>query len=85
MLHHGRQVKGDDDPDMQPEHIPVILITSGNPPFGSDVWRTCHEEMVRNSENHKLFIAEGNNHDILMENPELVLNTVVELVNQIKK
>lgn len=67
-----------------PERIPVTLITSGNPPFGSEIWRKCHEEMVLNSENHKMIIAEGNNHDILMENPELVLNTITELVNKIK-
>jgi pimeloyl-ACP methyl ester carboxylesterase len=63
-----------------PESIPATLITSGNPPFGSDIWRKCHKEIVMNSENHKLIIAEGNNHDVLMENPELVLNTIIELV-----
>ena len=26
-----------------PGQIPVILITSDNPPF-SDLWRKCHEE-----------------------------------------
>ena len=67
-----------------PTDIPVLLITSGNPPV-PDIWRKCHEEMVMNSENHKMIIAEGNNHDILMENPELVLNTVIELTNIIKK
>lgn len=68
-----------------PESIPVTIITSGNPPFGSDIWRKCHEEIVMNSENHKLIIAEGINHDILMENPELVLNTIIELTNNTKK
>ena len=67
-----------------PTDIPVLLITSGNPPV-PDIWRKCHEEMVMNSENHKMIIAEGNNHDILMENPELVLNTVIELTKIIKK
>ena len=66
-----------------PKHIPVILITSGNPPF-PDVWRKCHQEMVANSEKHKLLIAEGNNHDIVDENPELVLKTIIELINRIK-
>ena len=68
-----------------PASIPATLITSGNPPFGSDVWRKCHEDMVMNSGNHNLIIAEGNNHDILMENPELVLNTIIELVKKIQK
>ena len=65
-----------------PTQIPVILITSGNPPF-SDVWRKCHQEMVANSEKHKLLIAEGNNHDIVDENPEFVLKTIIELTNHI--
>jgi len=68
-----------------PTSIPIILITSGNAPFSSDLWRKCHEEMVMNSENHKLIIAEGNNHDILLENSELVLDTILELTNIIKK
>jgi len=67
-----------------PPDIPVLLITSGNAPFDSELWRKCHEEMVKNSKKHKLIIAEGNGHDILTENPELVLNTIIELVNTIK-
>jgi pimeloyl-ACP methyl ester carboxylesterase len=66
-----------------PKHIPVMLITSGNPPF-PNVWRKCHEEMVANSEKHQLLIAEGNNHDIVEENPELVRNTIIEFINRIK-
>ena len=66
-----------------PKHLPAILITSGNPPF-SDLWRKCHQEMVANSEKHKLLIAEGNNHDIVDENPGLVLETIVEFANRIK-
>jgi len=67
-----------------PRQIPIILITAGNPPFSLDLWRECHEEMAMNSEKHKLVIAEGNNHDILAENPELVLHTVVELIDIVK-
>lgn len=67
-----------------PPDIPVLIITSGNAPFDSGLWRKCHEEMVLNSKKHKLIIAEGNGHDILTENPELVLETIIELVNTIK-
>jgi pimeloyl-ACP methyl ester carboxylesterase len=66
-----------------PNQIPVILITSGNPPF-SDVWRKCHQEMVMNSGMHQLIIAEGNSHDIVEENPELVSKTIIELTNRIR-
>jgi pimeloyl-ACP methyl ester carboxylesterase len=67
-----------------PPQIPALLITAGNAPFSEKVWRKCHEEMVMGSEKHQLIIAEGNNHDILDENPELVLNAIIELVNRTK-
>jgi len=67
-----------------PNQVPVLLITAGNAPFSEEMWRESHERMVVNSENHTLRIAEGNNHDILFENPELVLNTIKELINRIK-
>ena len=62
--------------------IPVLLTTAGNP-MVPEIWRECHEEMVMNSENHKLLIAEGNNHDITSENPDIVINTIIELINTI--
>ncbi len=68
-----------------PRNIPVLLITSGNAPFNSAVWRKCHEEMVMNSPFHRLIIAEGCGHDILTENPDLVLYSIIELTNTIKQ
>lgn len=62
--------------------IPVLLLTAGNP-MVPKIWRECHEEMVMNSENHKLLIAEGNNHDITSENPDIVINTIIDLINTI--
>ena len=67
-----------------PTQMPVVLVTAGNPPFSADVWRICHEQMVMSSAKHELLIAEGNNHDIVSENPALVLETIVGLVNRIK-
>ena len=68
-----------------PRNIPVLLITSGDAPFNSAVWRKCHEEMVMNSPFHRLIIAEGCGHDILTENPDLVLYSIIELTNTIKQ
>lgn len=67
-----------------PGQMPVSLITVGNFPFAQVLWRACHEEMVMNSEKHKLIIAEKNSHDIISENPELVLNTILELVTNLR-
>ena len=66
-----------------PEDTPVVLITAGNPPVSPDVWRRCHEEMVADSERHRMVIADGNNHDIVGENPELVVSTIAGLVGDI--
>lgn len=65
-----------------PQHIPAILLTSGFPPLPGR-WRQCHEEMVMNSEMHQLLIAEENHHDIVEENPELVIKTIIELIGRI--
>jgi len=65
-----------------PEHMPAILLTSGIPPLPG-LWRQCHEEMVMNSDKHQLLIAEGNHHDIVEENPELVIQTIIELLGRI--
>jgi len=66
-----------------PPDIPVSLITVGHPPLAEKTWRTCHEEMVITSENHKLVIAEDNSHNIIEENPTLIISTIVDLVNEI--
>lgn len=67
-----------------PEQTLVSLITAGNFPFASALWRACHEEMVMNSEKHKLIIADGNGHDIISENPKLVIITILELVTRFR-
>jgi pimeloyl-ACP methyl ester carboxylesterase len=64
--------------------IPALLITAGNAPFSPNVWRKCHQEMVMHSDKHQLLIAQGHNHDILEENPELVLQAIVDLVNRVR-
>ena len=66
-----------------PGDKPVVLITAGNPPSSLDMWRRCHEEMVAESESHRMVIAQGNNHDIVEENPELVVSTISRLVREI--
>lgn len=67
-----------------PDEIPVILLTSGIAPFDPDLWRSCHEELVAGSENHTMIVAEANQHDIVDENPDLVLKTVLELLDRVR-
>lgn len=68
-----------------PREMPVLIITAGNAPFNSAIWRKCHEEMVMNSPIHKLIVAEGCGHDIMTENPELVLRSIIELADTIRQ
>ena len=67
-----------------PDTIPVILLTSGNFPIEKDMWRECHQEMVGKSDEHELRVAEGVGHDIVDENPQLVMETVAELISIVK-
>ena len=67
-----------------PPDTPALLITAGNAPFSERVWRRCHEEMVMHSVEHQLLIAEGHNHDILEENPQLILDGIIELVDRVR-
>lgn len=66
-----------------PADKPVVLITAGDAPLAPDVWRRCHEEMVADSDRHRMVIAHGNGHDIVAENPELVVSTIAQLVREI--
>ncbi|MBN1458889.1 MAG: alpha/beta fold hydrolase [Armatimonadetes bacterium] len=66
-----------------PTEKPVVLLTAGCAPFSPDVWRSCHEEMVDGSGLHRMMVAEGNHHDIVNENPELVVSTIAQLVSEI--
>jgi pimeloyl-ACP methyl ester carboxylesterase len=67
-----------------PPNTPALLITAGNAPFSETVWRRCHKEMVMHSAKHQLLIAEGHNHDILEENPQLILDGIIELVDRVR-
>jgi pimeloyl-ACP methyl ester carboxylesterase len=67
-----------------PAGIPAILLTAGIFPLEPELWRDCHRKLVAGSENHRMVIAEGNHHDIVQENPDLVIETITELIDQIR-
>ena len=68
-----------------PAGIPAILITSGIFPIEPELWRDCHRKLVAGSEAHSMIVAEGNNHDIVRENPGLVVETIAGLIERIGK
>jgi hypothetical protein len=72
-----------------PPDVPVILISSGSSPFDDDskeddeLWRTCHEEMVKASPFHEFVLVEEGTHDLMPENQELALSSVQRLIGHI--
>lgn len=67
-----------------PKNIPVHLISAGIP-LEPQFWRDSHEQLVSNSERHKIIIAENCQHDIVNDNPELVIETISNLIEEIRK
>ena len=67
-----------------PAGIPAILLTAGVFPLEPELWRDCHRKLVAGSESHQMVIAEGNHHDIVQENPDLVIETITELIDQLE-
>jgi hypothetical protein len=51
--------------------------------LASALQRAIADRMAMHFKEHQLLIAKGYNHDILEENPELVLDTIVELASRI--
>ena len=67
-----------------PKKIPVRLISAGIP-IEPQFWRNSHKQLINNSEQHKLIIAENCQHNIVNENPELVIEIISNLIEEIRK
>jgi len=68
-----------------PAGIPAVLLTAGNFPMEPKIWRDCHKGLVSESDNHRMVIADGSSHDIVHDDPDLVVSTINELVGKIEK
>ena len=70
-----------------PASIPVTDLVNGKP-FWKDTakidrWKKCHEEFVNAQTNRVGIIATGCGHLIYKDNPNLVINSIVEMYNKI--
>jgi pimeloyl-ACP methyl ester carboxylesterase len=67
-----------------PQHIPVRVITAGIPwwpkPEENQAWRESHEHLAASVKDGKLLVAERSTHLVPDEQPEIIVDTVKELV-----
>jgi len=71
-----------------PEGIPVRLITCGKPflpkPEEQKAWRRSHEQIVSKIKGAKLIVAEQSGHMIAFEQPGLIIETILEVIQLTK-
>ena len=71
-----------------PEGIPVRLITAGNSflpkPEEQTAWRKAHEQLVTKIKGAKLIVAERSGHMVPFQQPELIIDTIIEIIKLTK-
>jgi len=71
-----------------PEGIPVRILTCGRPflpePREHEAWRRAHEAMAASIEGSVLIVAQESGHMIPWSQPELIIETVKEVVTAIE-
>jgi pimeloyl-ACP methyl ester carboxylesterase len=71
-----------------PSQIPITSIYADNPPFGeadSKEWKICQQNFIKSRPNSKVILAEGCNHYIFIENPQLVINEIIKSYKEATK
>ena len=75
---------------IEPElEIPVIVLTAGDP-WWRDLeidraWRRSHEVIAGRSSNRELVVAEGSDHDVPEERPDLIVEAVIRMLARVDK
>jgi len=61
-----------------PKNIPIIVISSGEPPVGdmTNLWRDCHQKIIEGNPQGEFWLAVENTHNIPGENPALVVAAI---------
>jgi pimeloyl-ACP methyl ester carboxylesterase len=71
-----------------PVGIPVRLITAGKSflpkPEEYAAWRKAHEQLVGKIKDAKLIVAEESGHMIPFQQPQLITDTIIEVINLTK-
>jgi pimeloyl-ACP methyl ester carboxylesterase len=71
-----------------PQTVPVIVVTAEKAPFPKprqvQIFKLSHQLMAASVEDGKLVVAEGSNHMIPAQRPDIVLSSVRELLAKAK-
>lgn len=73
-----------------PDSIPCVVIVSKRTPFppsmtfDTGLWIQAHRDFAGKVPNRTLIFAKGSSHDITHDRPELIVEAVGELVDQLR-
>ena len=69
--------------------IPMIVLTAGEPWWGSEeidrAWRRSHEVIAGRSAHRELVVAEGSDHDVPEDRPDLIVEAVSRILAEIDR
>ncbi|MDH6705286.1 pimeloyl-ACP methyl ester carboxylesterase [Kitasatospora sp. MAA19] len=71
-----------------PRSVPATAIVSSQTPFptpdDAQLWRQAQQDFVDAAPNRHLVVAENSSHDIPTDRPDVVINAVQDMVNQVR-
>jgi pimeloyl-ACP methyl ester carboxylesterase len=74
------------EPDLA---IPIIVLTASEPWWGTEeidrAWRRSHEVIAERSSHRKLVVAEGSDHDVPEDRPDLIVEAVSRILAEIDR
>lgn len=72
-------------------NVPIVVVTAARPPDGKDdkadirrMWLASHEELAKSLPQGRHVITEKSGHGIHVEQPELVIDLIREVVEQVR-
>lgn len=67
--------------------IPIVVLTAGEPWWDDQAidqaWRRSHELITVRSSDRELVVAEGSDHDVPEERPDLIVEAVSQILAKI--
>lgn len=64
--------------------IPIVVLTAGEPWWGPEdidrAWRRSHEVLAGRSRDRELVVAEGSDHDVPEERPDVIVDAVSRIL-----
>ncbi|MEZ0094907.1 alpha/beta fold hydrolase [Streptacidiphilus sp. EB129] len=71
-----------------PQTVPATVIVSSQTPFptpdDAQLWRQAQQEFAGAAPNRNLVVAQHSSHDIPVDRPDVVINAVQAMVNQVR-